>query len=217
MSRLRANLAASTSVGALVLAAGCGIDPGGAWNRSDNGGAIGSGTASGVSSSEDATDQQHGLCPMTSTVLAGTKSAGAACSLPTECASTCCDCGTGSASWLAASCVSGTCVDSLTSCDRTRSRYCGGGAVIIAPSPPAQCGNRTGTSTCDVCINASCCAARLACDANPSCGALVSCDATCVANADCRQRCYTTHSAGTADLDSLDACAAAACGAACEP
>ena len=52
---------------------------------------------------------------MSSTVLAGTKSAGDACALPTECASTCCDCGTGSASWLAASCVSGTCVDSLTS------------------------------------------------------------------------------------------------------
>jgi hypothetical protein len=209
MSRLRVLVV-------FALAAGCGLDPGGAWNRTENAGPIGSGAASGTSSSEDETDQQQGLCPTASTVLTGTKSAGDACALPAECASTCCDCGTGSASWSAASCVSGKCVDSLSSCDRTRSRYCGGGAVVT-PSPTTQCGNRRGTSTCDVCINANCCSLQLACDANPSCSALVSCDATCAANADCRQRCYSTHSAGTADLTSLDACVASACGAACEP
>jgi hypothetical protein len=217
---LRATVAGSTSsaVLALVLAAGCGLDPGGAWNRSDNGGVIGSASASGASSSADATDQQQGLCPMSSTVLAGAKRAGDACALPAECASTCCDCGTGSASWLAASCVSGRCVDSVTSCTRTRSRFCGGGAVIFTPSSPsARCGNRTGTSTCDVCINTNCCAAQLTCDATPSCGALANCDASCGANADCRQRCYSTHPAGTAALDSLDGCVATACGSTCEP
>lgn len=221
MSRPRPIVVASTFVGvagALVLAAGCGLDPGGAWNRSENAGPIGSGAAAGASPGADATDQQQGLCPMSSTVVAGTKRAGDACAAPTECASTCCDCGTGSASWLAASCVAGTCVDSLTSCDRTRSRYCGGGGtVIVAPSPAAQCGNHTGTSTCDACIAASCCTAQLACDANSSCVALESCDATCGGSSDCRQRCYGTHSAGTADLNTLDGCVAAACGSACEP
>ncbi len=219
MGRLRVILSASTSAAvlALVLAAGCGLDPGGAWNRTENAGPVGSAATSGATG-EDGTDQQQGLCPTSSTVLAGSKSAGDTCSLPSECAPTCCDCGTGSASWLAASCVSGTCVDSVTSCDRTRSRYCGGGgAVIVTPSPTAQCGNRSGTSTCDVCINTNCCAAQLACDANQSCTALVSCDAACLANADCRQRCYSTHSAGTAALNTLDGCAAEACGAACEP
>jgi hypothetical protein len=221
MSPLRLIFVASTSAVALVLAGGCGLDPGGAWNRTESGGGpIGSGAVPGASSSSgaDATDQQQGLCPMSSTVLAGTKSAGDACTVPAECASTCCDCGTGTASWLSASCVAGKCVDSLTSCDRTRSRYCGGGAVVVTPpSSTAQCGNRSGTSTCDVCINANCCSAQLACDANTSCSALVSCDAACLADADCRQRCYTTHSAGTADLNTLDGCVAAACGAACEP
>jgi hypothetical protein len=208
-------VAASTIAGAVVLAAGCGLDPGGAWNRSENAGPIGSGAASGLS--EDATDQQRGLCPMSSTVVAGTKRAGDACTAPTECASTCCDCGAASASWLAASCVAGKCADSVTSCGRTRSRYCSGGAVIVTPSPTAQCGNRTGTSTCDVCINANCCAARLACDAKQSCRALASCDATCGANADCRQRCYSTYSSATADLNTLNGCVAPACGAACKP
>lgn len=215
MSPLRPTLAASTIAVALVLARGCGLDPGGAWNRTENAGPIGSGAVTGASSSADATDQQQGLCPMSSTVFTRTKRAGEACTGPTECAPTCCDCGTGSASWLSASCVSGTCVESLTSCGRTRSRYCGGGTVIITPSPTARCGSRTGTSTCDVCINTNCCAAQLACDANPSCGALASCDAACGANADCRQRCYSTHSAGTANLDSLDNCVASACGATC--
>ena len=123
----------------------------------------------------------------------------------------------GSASWLAASCVAGKCADSVTSCGRTRSRYCAGGAVIVTPSPAAQCGNRTGTSTCDVCINTNCCAARLACDAKQSCRALASCDATCGANTDCRQRCYSTYSSGTADLNTLNGCVAPACGAGCKP
>ena len=217
MKRIRAIIAASTIAGAVVLAGGCGLDPGGAWNRTENAGPISSGGTSGASSGADATDQRQGLCPMSSTVVAGTKRAGETCSAPTECAPTCCDCGTGSASWLAASCVSGTCADSVNACARTRSKYCGGGAVIVTPPTTTQCGNRTGRSTCDVCINSNCCSAQLACDANPSCRSLVSCDATCGSNADCRQRCYSTYSAGTADLNTLDGCVATACGASCEP
>lgn len=214
MGLLRVTLAASTSVSVLVLAAGCGLDPGGAWNRTENAGPIGSGTPSSSGSNADATDQRQGLCPMTSSVFTNTKRAGDICTVAGECASTCCNCGAGQASWLAASCVSGRCVDSLTSCGRTRSRYCGGGTVI-APPPTAQCGARAGTSTCDACIVASCCPAQLACDANDSCSALANCDALCAANADCRQRCYDTHSTGAAALASLDRCVAKSCASSC--
>ena len=208
---------------ALLLAVGCGLSPGEPWNRTDGvyasgGGAMAGGTSS--STSNDATDQSaQRLCPATSSLLAGRRAAGDLCTVPADCVSTCCDCGTGSQSWLAASCVAGRCVDSLTSCNRTSARYCGGGSgVIVAPLPAGgQCGRGAATTACETCIDASCCAESLACSANAACSALETCDASCAGDPDCRDRCYDVGSGGALALQALDTCVASACGAACEP
>lgn len=207
---------------ALLLANGCGLHPGEAWNRSDgeyaSGGAIGSGSSS--TAGNDATDQSaQGLCPATSSLLAGSHAAGDVCTVPADCVSTCCDCGTGSQSWLAASCVAGRCVDSVSSCSRTNAKYCGGGGgVIVAPVPSGgQCGRGTATTACDACVDRSCCAESFACSTNEECAALEGCDASCAGDRDCREACYETRAGGTLLLQALDTCVANACGGACEP
>jgi hypothetical protein len=204
---------------AALLAAACGLHPGEAWNRTDGqAGGVGTGGATVAATNEDATDQSaQGLCPSSSSRLAGTHAAGDPCSSPNDCVSTCCDCGTGSASWLAASCVAGRCVESLTSCSRTQAQFCGGGGGTIIVAPGGQSCSAGGGTPCESCIAASCCAASLACDANAACVALESCDATCSGDAACRARCYETNAGGAPDLQALDACVASACGAACEP
>ena len=212
-------LIVTAGAGAL-LGSGCGLHPGEAWNRSDGevtGGAFAAGPVSS-SSGDDATDQSlQGLCPATSSRLTGVRAAGDPCSVPGDCASTCCDCGTGSQSWLAASCVAGRCVDSVTSCSRTRARYCGAG-VILGPVPTGgQCGSATASTVCEACIDASCCAESLACSENTSCVALETCDASCVGDPDCRVHCYATSAGGALTLQALDSCVASACGAACQP
>jgi hypothetical protein len=202
--------------GALLVAVGCGLHPGEAWNRSDTGGPIGSAGGGATTSGDDVTDQSQGLCPTSSPLLAARHPAGDICTSPSDCVSTCCDCGTGSQSWLAASCVAGRCADSVTSCGRTTARYCGNGGVIVVPVPVSgQC--TSGSTACDACINAKCCAESLACRGNASCVGLESCDANCAANATCRDLCYETHAAGAQTLQSLDTCVATACGAVCEP
>ncbi len=214
---------AVTAGAVLLLGNGCGLHPGEAWNRTDgeyaSGGAIGGGSSSSTTAGDDAADQSpQGMCPATSSLLAGTRAAGDVCTVPANCVSTCCDCGTGSQSWLSASCVAGRCVDSVTSCSRTNARYCGGGAVIIAPvGTGGQCGNGPAATVCDACVDKSCCAESLACSANASCLALESCDASCLGDQDCRERCYEASPGGALVLQALDTCVANACGAACEP
>ena len=208
----------------LLLGGGCGLHPGEAWNRTDGeyagGGAIGGGASTTTAGGDDATEQSaQGLCPASSTLLAGRHAAGDVCAVPADCVSTCCDCGTGSQSWLAASCVAGRCVDSLTSCNRTNARYCGGGSgVIVAPGAASgPCGRGPATTVCETCIDTSCCAESRACSTNAACSALESCDASCAGDQDCRERCYESGAGGALALQSLDTCVARACGAACEP
>ncbi|MDB4946953.1 MAG: hypothetical protein JWP97_6487 [Labilithrix sp.] len=204
---------------AVALVAGCTLHPGEAWNRTD-GEAGPAGAGSAVDTGADATDQSpEGLCPATSPLLAGRAAAGEVCSVAADCVSTCCDCGTGSQSWLAASCVAGRCEDSLTSCSRTNARYCtgGGGGVIVVAPPGGQCGGGAATTGCEACVSTSCCAESLACSQDPACAALEVCDGSCAGEAECRERCYETSGGGALALQSLDACVARACGAACEP
>lgn len=217
----RITIATSTLAGAVAVAVGCGLDPGGTWNRSDTAGTVGTpGSSGGNTSFEDVTDQLQGVCPATSALLQGSKTSGDTCTSPSECVATCCDCPTGSSiGWLSASCVDGRCTGSSASCTRTRDRFCGDagiGTVLGASSGAPQCGTRTSTTACDKCIDANCCAEQLACTANAACNALVTCDAPCTTQ-ECRQRCYASHAAGATDLNTLDACAVAACGAACNP
>src|SRR4051794_8500229 len=97
------------TAGALLVAVGCGLHPGEAWNRTDGdtgGGFVPSGGGT-TSSGNDVTDQSQGLCPTSSPLLSASHAAGDVCTSPSDCVSTCCDCGTGSESWLAASCVAG--------------------------------------------------------------------------------------------------------------
>jgi hypothetical protein len=57
------------------------------------------------------TEQEDGTCPSSSTILRGTKPAGAACTEGADCAPVCCSCDNGSnRKLLAVHCKTGTCV-----------------------------------------------------------------------------------------------------------
>jgi hypothetical protein len=125
--------AASTLAVGFVLAAGCGLDIGGVWNRSDSAGSVGTPTPPTTATSrDDATDQLQGMCPATSTLLTGSQPSGSACTSPSQCVATCCDCLTGaSIGWLSSSCVNAQCAGSSLSCTRTRDQFCGDAGIGV--------------------------------------------------------------------------------------
>lgn len=65
-------------------------------------------------------EQLNGSCPSAPQSLTGTLPPGATCSTPTECATFCCACKTGTNHWLGAGCGD-TCADQNTVCNNVPS------------------------------------------------------------------------------------------------
>lgn len=199
----------------IVASVGCGLDPGGAWNRTDGAGP-GTGTSSGARPDDDAFQSFDATCPATSPRFPGTAGPGVVCtSASSECSPTCCACPAQPQTWLASSCVAGTCADGMTACARTQASNCSAGTPIVVFGGGG--GATTTQSACDACIRTSCAAAQQACTVNAACVSLESCDAQCATDEACRTRCYDTHALGVADLQNLDVCVESACGDACVP
>lgn len=198
-----------SAIGLVVVAfGGCGLDPGGAWNRTDG---AGIGTGSSVTPNEDDTQPVNGSCPAPSPVSSSNKGPFEVCSASSECQQTCCSCPVEPINWLASSCINGTCADGATSCSRTQATYCSSsGAVVIG-------GGSSGGTDCNTCEATYCAAENAACSANQACVALESCTQQCGTDNACAQRCYDYDAAGAAALQNLDACIANSCGAGCLP
>lgn len=86
------------------------------------------------------------------------------------------------------------------------------------PTTGGSCAVDTGNDACGVCIGQKCCAQVTACSKDADCVALDGCLQNCpqgAAGQSCADSCYTAHPTGAKVSDTIDACAATNCKAAC--
>jgi hypothetical protein len=81
------------------------------------------------------TDTSVASCSAAPNWSPANRPAGASCTTSTDCVPVCCDCGEGSTSWLATSCVDGVCADAATACARTAVTWCGPAPVTTVVTP----------------------------------------------------------------------------------
>ncbi len=214
-----ASALASALAATLVLgAAGCTLDLHHKPQQVEGGVPVGSPTSSPSPSpmtNSDGYDQYNGTCPARSTLYGAMHGIGEACATATDCAPSCCPCGTNAKSWLASSCVEGRCVAPTTACQRTAYArpWCAVG--VIPPPPSATCGgNAYASPSCDTCFRSKCCADGAACAATSSCGLLRQCESGC-ADETCMNACASAYPGGTYPLYRLERCLEVQCSVEC--
>lgn len=87
------------------------------------------------------------------------------------------------------------------------------------PSRTTACSRLFQDSTCDTCIDQSCCSPAAACNANADCKTILSCLANCgPANPQtCKESCKSASPAGLSDYNALSQCSSPACPGSCNP
>jgi hypothetical protein len=94
-----------------------------------------------------ASSQENGQCPSPAPAkLAGTRGAGASCSTPSDCEPTCCSCGAGARTWLAAVCSAGTCATDACAASSSDS-FCRADASVSNGANGNSGSNSGGTSS----------------------------------------------------------------------
>jgi hypothetical protein len=78
----------------------------------------------------------------------------------------------------------------------------------------SACGLSTGDTTCDSCLDGSCCTENKACVADADCTALIACGNACTDDA-CLAGCFSAHPTGVAILETLSTCVETSCSSAC--
>ena len=103
-------------------------------------------------------------------------------------------------------------LDTLSTCVETScTTACGGPS---SPPPTSACGFGSGNSTCDTCLDTSCCGDANACLGDADCTALIDCAMACT-DATCEAACEAAHPSGTTKMNALSTCANTACGSTC--
>lgn len=95
------------------------------------------GPSGGPANVSSRAEQENNGCPTSPTVLQGTGGAGKACSTYADCLPSCCDCASGSRSYLAAACIDGKCGDKPDTCYRAKSSTMCPGESIDPSDPEA--------------------------------------------------------------------------------
>lgn len=79
-----------------------------------------------------------------------------------------------------------------------------------------QCEGAIGSSSCNKCIERSCCDEAIACASEAQCGGFIQCGAACGPNPQCVEQCAVANPSGVATLQALVGCMSKHCSKQCK-